>query len=263
MDLALKGKRVLVTAASQGLGYAIANGYAAEGAQVVVCSRDLEKTSRAVAQIQSATGNQQVFGYACDVSRPTDIEALFDRVEAEHGTVEILVNNAGGPVSGRFESLAESDWMNAYELTLMSVVRATRRALPGMKQHRFGRILNVVSTSVKQPIEDLILSNTFRSGVVALAKSLATEYGSSGIYVNNVGPGRIETDRIRYIDDARMEREGITREEITREWSSKIPAGRYGRPEEFAGLAVFLGSPANTYITGQTVMVDGGLVKGL
>ncbi len=263
MDLGLRDKRIVVTAASRGLGFAVAKGFAMDGAEVIISSRDEQNVRRAVASLREVSSNERVFGYPADVTAPVDLERFFDAVRSNHGDVDVLVANAGGPVSGGFDSITEQQWKDAYELTLMSVVRLVHQVLPGMRKNGFGRIVAIESASVKEPMDDLILSNTFRLAVVGLMKSLSRECASDGILVNTVGPGRIATDRIKYLDERRTEKEGISADEIAREWAGRIPVGRYGHPDEFAGMAVFLGSPANRYITGQTVLVDGGMVRAL
>lgn len=263
MDLGLTDKRVMVTAASRGLGFAVAKAFAAEGAKVIISSRDEENVRSAVESLRAMTDNENVFGYRCDVASPVDIDNLFYAVGKDHGDVDVLVPNAGGPVGGNFATITEEQWKDAYELTLMSLVRLARHALVGMQQNGFGRIVAIESASVKEPIDDLILSNTFRLAAAGLMKSLSREYAKDGILVNTVGPGRIATDRIQYLDERRVEREGISTAQIADEWAARIPVGRYGTPDEFAGIAVFLASPANQYITGQTVLVDGGMVRAL
>jgi 3-oxoacyl-[acyl-carrier protein] reductase len=263
MDFGIAGKTVLVNAASRGLGFATAKAFAGEGAKVALSGRDAERLNAAVRTIQSETGNQQVMGFVADLVDGAAIEKLFDSVEAHFGGVDVLINNAGGPPAGTFTQFSDADWTRAYELCLLSFVRCIRRSLPHMREQRWGRIVNFASSSIRQPIDNLILSNTFRAGVAGLAKSLAIELAPYNILVNTLGPGRIATDRVASLDALTAEREGIAIEDVQRRWQKQIPLGRYGEPDEFAAVALFLGSAANGYVTGQSVLVDGGLVRSL
>ncbi len=263
MELGLSNKTVLVTAASKGLGYATALAFAKEGAQVMLASRSEQNLRVAVNNIQEQTGNEHVAFFAADMSCTDQIDGLFVHTERVFGEVDVLVNNAGGPPAGDFMSTDEAKWMQAYQLSLMSVVRASRRAIPGMSAHGWGRIVNFTSSSMKQPIENLILSNTFRTGVAGLSKSLALELGKFGILVNAIGAGRIATDRVRELDTLRATATGESIAAVQKAFEHQIPLKRYGTPDEFAQFAVFLCSKANGYITGQSVLVDGGLVRGL
>jgi 3-oxoacyl-[acyl-carrier protein] reductase len=263
MDFGLSGKTVLVTASSKGLGFATAKQFAAEGAQVMLSSRDESSLQAATGEIRRDTHNDAVAWCVADAKSQADIVRLFERVESQFGGVDVLVNNAGGPPEGNFDKVTEEQWAGAFELSLMSVVRATKLALPHMREHRWGRILNFTSSSIKQPIDNLILSNTFRTAVAGLAKSLANELGKDNILVNTLGPGRIATDRVATLDANRAARTGESIDEIHTDWQQRIPLGRYGTADEFAALAVFLGSAANGYITGQSILVDGGMVKSL
>ncbi|MBX6353481.1 MAG: SDR family oxidoreductase [Thermoflavifilum sp.] len=262
MDLGLHGVRVLVTAASKGLGFATARAYAREGARVLIASRDEAGLKAAAEQIQQVTG-QAVEWAVCDVTKPDDIRRLFETVDTRLGGLEVLINNAGGPAPGSFETVREEDWYQAFELNLMSVVRCVREAIPRMRRSGWGRIVNFTSSSVRQPVDNLILSNTMRAGVLGLAKSLALELAKDGILVNTLGPGRIATDRVAFLDEDTARRTGTPVDEVRARWERQIPLGRYGTPDEFAEAAVFLGSRANGYITGQTLLVDGGMVRSL
>jgi len=188
---------------------------------------------------------------------------LFDETQRIFTGVDILINNAGGPPQGNFDTTTDELWLAAFQLTLMSVIRATRHALPYMRAKKWGRIVNFASSSIKQPLDNLILSNTYRAGLVGLGKSLATELAPDHILVNTLGPGRIATDRVATLDAARARSLGVDVEDVERESRRQIPLGRYGSPDEFAAMAVFLGSPVNGYVTGQAIVVDGGLVKSL
>ncbi|WP_026691473.1 SDR family oxidoreductase [Alteribacter aurantiacus] len=260
MDLQLDKKSVVILASSQGLGKASALAFAKEGANVTLASRDEGKLKEAAEEIFQATGNKPSFR-KCDVTQPEEIKALFRQAVKEFGTVDVLVNNAGGPKAGGFESHEDEDWQTAFELNLLSFVRAVREALPHMKQNGGGRIVNIASSSIKEPVEGLLLSNTFRMGIVGLSKTLAKEFGEYNILVNTVGPGRIATDRVAHLDEIRAEKLGMSYEEAKQQHEKTIPVGRYGTPDEFANTIVFLGSFANTYVTGQSIVVDGGSTK--
>jgi 3-oxoacyl-[acyl-carrier protein] reductase len=260
VDLGLKGKIALVTAASRGLGRAIAEKLAEEGANVVLCSRDRKRVQQVASEIAEKTGSE-AYGLEADVSKLEDIERVVCETVNRWGKIDILLCNAGGPPGGTLESFDDAAWQKAFETNLLSVVRLIRAALPHMQQG--GRILAIASSSVKQPIPGLILSNTMRAGVAGLMKSLAEELGPRGILVNTVCPGRIDTDRVRELDQARAGKEGIPVEDVRRSFEANIPLGRYGRPEEFARVVVFLASEANTYVTGSTLLIDGGMVKSL
>jgi 3-oxoacyl-[acyl-carrier protein] reductase len=262
MDYGLQGKTVLVTAASKGLGFATAKAFAREGARVLISSRDEAALRSAAERIREETG-QTVDWVVCDLADPAQIQGLFEAVDERLGGLQVLINNAGGPAPGSFETVSEDDWYHAFELNLMSVVRCVREAIPRMRKSGWGRIVNFTSSAVRQPVDNLILSNTMRAGVMGLAKSLALELAKDKILVNTLGPGRIATDRVAFLDEEAARRTGQTVEEVRQRWESQIPLGRYGTPEEFAEVAVFLGSPANGYVTGQTLLVDGGMVRSL
>lgn len=263
LNFDVEGKVALVAASSAGLGFATAMGFAAEGAKVVLTSRSAEKLQAAKEQIVQATGNQEILTVVADVSKPEDIQTVYEETSARFGGVDVLITNAGGPAPGNFQKVTEADWETAFQLSLMSVVRLVHGALPHMKEKKWGRIVHFASSSVKQPIENLILSNTFRTAVAGLSKSLSIELASDGILSNVLGPGRIATDRVAFLDQGAAERSGLPLEEVVKRSQATIPLGRYGEPEEFARMAVFLGSGANGYITGQTILVDGGLVRSL
>ncbi len=259
MNLGLTDKAVIVCASSAGLGKATALEFAREGARVMLCSRRESELRVAADEIKAATGNEPNFTVA-DVTKPAAIGQLIERTVAAFGGIFALVNNSGGPPAGGFEQFHDAAWQGAFELNLLSYVRTIRAALPHLRRSR-GRIVNFTSSSVKSPIENLILSNTFRTAVVGLTKTLAGELGPDGILVNVLGPGRIQTARLGELEQMRAEKTGVTIEDVRRDALKTVPLGRYGMPEEFAKIAVFLGSPANSYITGQTLLVDGGLAK--
>ncbi|MBX6394865.1 MAG: SDR family oxidoreductase [Alicyclobacillaceae bacterium] len=252
----------IVMAASKGLGKAVALELAKTGARLVIASRDAGRIEAAAEQIRGETG-AEVVPVAADVSTSEGVERVVQTAIDRFGRVDILVNNAGGPPAGTFDQFDDAAWYAAFDLNLMSVVRAIRLVVPHMKRQGGGRIVNLTSTSVKQPIPNLVLSNTIRAGVAGLTKSLANELAPYNILVNNVAPGRIDTDRVRELDQAVAEKSGESVEEVRRRWQEQIPLGRYGTPEEFAKVVAFLCSPAASYITGITLPVDGGLTKGL
>ncbi|MGA8942180.1 MAG: SDR family oxidoreductase [Thermoactinomyces sp.] len=262
MDLGLKGKSALIAASSKGLGKAIAMELAAEGANVVVSGRNEEQLQKAVAEIEAVSGGK-VAACAADVTKPEDIQALIQFTAAQQGGIDVLVTNAGGPPAGSFDDFDDEDWEKAFQLNLLSVIRLIRGALPYMRGKKAGRIVNLASSSFKQPIDNLILSNTFRTAVVGLSKSLAVELGKDGILINTIGPGRISTDRIVALDRANAKKTGLSPNEVRSRNTGQIPLGRYGTPEEFAKVVAFLVSEANTYVTGQAFLVDGGMVKSI
>ena len=223
-------------------------------------SHDETKLKAAQAEIKMATGNEPAYTLG-DITVYTDIQKAVQETVTRLGPVYALVNNSGGPPAGTFDSFNDDAWHKAYELNLLSYIRTIREVLPYMRKAGEGRIVNYTSSSVKQVLEHLILSNTFRMGVMGLTKTLSQELGKDGILINVMGPGRIGTDRIQYLDSARAQKAGTTVDAIYRNAVKTIPLGRYGKPEEYAKLTVFLCSAANTYITGQTILVDGGLTK--
>lgn len=258
MDLGLNGKVALVTAASKGIGRACALGLAAEGARVGICARTEADLKAAAEEIRART-KTEVLAMPCDVTRAGDVDELVRRVTGAFGGVDILVANAGGPPRGDFGELTDEQWGQAFELSLLSAVRLVRAVLPSMRKRRWGRIITVQSSSVKQPIPGLLLSNAVRPGVAGLMKTLSAELGKDNILVNTVCPGRIMTDRFL----GGHKQMGKTVEEYLAITSKEVPLGRIGTPEEFANMVVFLASERASYVTGLTVQVDGGLVRGL
>lgn len=263
MDLHLQNKSVVVTASSKGLGKASALEFAREGANVLISSRNEEQLQKAVEEIKKETNNQNVHYQVCDITDAASIKALVEKAVELHGTVDVLVNNAGGPPAGTFEAFEDEAWEAAFHLNLLSFVRLIREVLPHMRSQKSGRIINFASSSIKQTLDNLVLSNTFRAGIVGLAKSLSQEVADDNILINTIGPGRIDTERVAQLDTIRAEKQGKTYDDVRKATEKSIPIGRYGQPEEFAKQVVFLCSGANTYVTGQTFVVDGGLVKAL
>ena len=261
MDLQLKDKRALVTGASRGLGYAIALGLVREGCHVAINSRDAGKISNAANTLAQETG-AKVIGLACDVTDPDVPKQLIGDAVRAMGGLDILVTNAGGPPAGAFESFDEATWQKAIDLSFMSHVRLIRVALPHLRQSQAASVLTMTSYSVKQPIPNLVLSNSIRAATVGLTKSLALELGKDGIRFNSILPGWTETERVVELMTFRANQNGTTVEEEIAKQSKDSPLGRMGTPEEFANAAVFLVSSAASYITGVMLTVDGGMYKG-
>jgi 3-oxoacyl-[acyl-carrier protein] reductase len=262
MELGLRDKVALVAAASRGLGRAIAEALATEGASVIICSRNAEDLEVAKRAIESRTGGT-VDAIAADLSDRAQIDRLAKEAIAKRGRVDVLVTNAGGPPSGAFEAHDWDAWQRAVDLTLRSAVELTRAFLPGMRERKWGRIINVTSITVKQPVDNLILSNSIRAAVTGFARTLANEVATDGITVNNILPGYTRTERVEELADATAKREGLTRRDVVARFESQIPMRRLGEPEEFAALATFLASSQASYITGQSIAVDGGWIKSL
>ncbi|WP_199620076.1 SDR family oxidoreductase [Paenibacillus alkalitolerans] len=258
----LEGKSAVVAAASGGLGLEVAKKLAEQGANVAICSRDPFRIEAAAREIERTTGRKAI-AVAADVCRPAEIRSVVEAALSSFGGVDILINNAGGPPAGGFDDFDDGAWIAAHDLNLLSVVRFVRAVLPAMKEKRSGSIVNVISTSAKQPIPGLILSNTYRSAVVGLAKTLADELAPYNIRINNAAPGRIDTDRVRSLDEARARKLGITAQLAKQQSEAVIPLGRYGTPAEFANAVAFLASDDASYITGVTLQVDGGMVRTL
>jgi len=259
MDLELSGKNALVLASSSGLGKAIAHELAKEGANVMLTSRTRETLEQAKKELEKDAVGKVAYT-VCDITDQENIKELVRATRETFGKINILVNNSGGPTGGTFESFDDEDWQKAFDLTLRSYIRVTKEVLPDLKETQ-GRILNNASSSIKQPIDGLVLSNVFRMGILGLSKSLSQELAKAGVLVNTIGAGRIETERLNELDSKRAEKIGKTAAEVKASIKEGIPMGRYGQPEELAKMAAFLVSGANTYITGQQLLVDGGLIK--
>jgi 3-oxoacyl-[acyl-carrier protein] reductase len=260
MDLGLRGKAAAVMAASDGLGRACALALAREGADVAICGRredELRSTAKAIAD---ETG-RRVAPIVADVSDPRDVERFVNAAAMDLRGLHVLVVNAGGPPAGRFDALTDDQWQEAFNLTLMSAVRAIRHALPHFRTEGGGSVVGIQSTSVKQPIEELLLSNSIRLGVVGLFKSLATQYAPENVRFNLVLPGSMATDRLKELTGAQAARKGITPEEAWAQRAASIPLGRIGEPDELAAAVAFLASDKARYVTGATLQVDGGLIR--
>src|SRR5258707_14331448 len=262
MDLGLKEKVALVAAASRGLGRAVAEELAAEGAALVLCSRKAETINQTAREIATATG-AEILALPCDVSKADEIAALVKSGIDKFGRIDILVTNAGGPPAGQFESFNLEHWDAATRLLLHSAVELARQVLPGMKERRWGRILNITSIAVKQPVDNLILSNSLRAAVTGFARTLANEVAQFGITVNNIMPGYTRTERVEELSRMMAEKQGITPEEFVARWEQEIPMQRIGEPREFAALAAFLVSERASYVTGTSTPVDGGWIKAI
>jgi 3-oxoacyl-[acyl-carrier protein] reductase len=262
MDLGLRGKVALVAAASRGLGRAIAFELANEGAKLILCARGAEDLEAARNDIATRTG-VEVHAIATDLSDRTQLDRFATEATARFGQIDILVTNAGGPPAGVFEAHAWDAWERAVNLTLRSAVELTRAVLPGMRARKWGRVINVTSIAVKQPVDNLILSNSIRAAVTGFARTLANEVATDGVTVNNIMPGYTRTERVEQLADATATKEGLTSKDIVARFENQIPMRRLGEPEEFAALAVFLASNRASYITGQSIAVDGGWIKAL
>lgn len=260
MDLGIAGKVAVIAASSQGLGRAAAEALAREGAHLVINGRDAGKLQAVRDEIAAATG-ADVRAVAGDMTKPADIDALIRAAADAFGTVHILVNNAGGPPPGYFDQLDDAHWQRAFELTLMSAVRLTRAALPYMRRQKWGRVVNISSTSIKQPIAELLLSNSLRLGVLGWAKSLANEVAADNVLVNTVCPGWTRTERVEQLLPQRAATAGLSLAETASTLTKAIPMGRMGEPREIAAAVAFLSSEAASYITGVALQVDGGAIK--
>jgi 3-oxoacyl-[acyl-carrier protein] reductase len=261
MDLQLGQKVALVTAASQGLGKASAWALAREGARVAMCARNPETIAAAAAEIAASTG-AEVRPFVADLSDGESIDRLTAEVRRAFGTVHVLVNNAGGPPPGGFATMSDADWRVAFELTLMSAVRVTRALVPDMRAQRWGRIINLASYSVKQPIPDLVLSNSLRLGVVGWAKSIAAPLAADNVLVNTIATGWVRSERVEQMIASRAARSETTPVAAEAAISRRIPLGRLGKVEEVGDVVAFLASERASYITGTVIPVDGGIVQG-
>ena len=262
MDLGLKDKVALVAASSEGLGRAVAEELAAEGASLVLCARNAANLAETTAAIADKTG-AHVLGVPADVTDADQIKHLVASGNERFGRIDILVTNAGGPPAGRFDQLTQEHWEKATQLTLYSAVRLAREVLPGMKARRWGRILNITSIAVKQPIDGLLLSNSLRAAVTGFARTLASEVATDGITVNNIMPGYTRTERLQELAQMMAEKQGISESEFRGVWEQEIPMRRLGEPRELAALVTFLASERASYITGTSIQCDGGWIKSL
>jgi 3-oxoacyl-[acyl-carrier protein] reductase len=261
MDLGLSDRVAIVAAGSKGLGRAVAQELAAEGAAVVICARGKDALDATCAEIQRLGG--RAHGVVADVAAEDDVARVVAEATRVFGAVDILVTNSGGPRAGKFEALTPGDWDAATRMLLTSAVGFTRAVLPGMRARRWGRIVNITSIAAKQPVEGLMLSNSLRAAVTSFARTLANEVAADGITVNNLMPGYTRTDRVVELSEQMAASRGGTPAAIVGEWAEQIPMGRIGEPREFAALAAFLASDRASYITGQSIAVDGGWIRSV
>ncbi|HKU75680.1 MAG TPA: SDR family oxidoreductase [Pyrinomonadaceae bacterium] len=262
MDLGLKNKVALVAAGSRGLGRAVAEELAAEGASLLLCARDAQTLAETAAAIAESSG-AHVLAVPADVTVIDDIKRLVEAGVERFGQIDILVTNAGGPPAGTFDKLTREQWDEAIKLTLLSAVELARQVLPGMKKRRWGRIINITSIAVKQPVDGLLLSNSLRAGLTGFARTLANEVAPDGITVNNVLPGYTRTERLEHLVEFMAEKQGISVEDFRGTWEKEIPMGRLGDPRELAATIAFLASERASYITGTSIQVDGGWIRSL
>ena len=262
MNTGLQGKVAIVAGASQGMGRATAHAFAAEGAVVAMCARTEKTLQAAAAEIRKAT-SAEIFAQAVDVSDPSEVKQFVGEVASRFGQVNVCVANAAGPPPKTFLDISLEDWQSAFEMNFMSVVHLAREVIPHMQKSRWGRVIAITSTSVRQPIPDLVLSSSIRPGVVGLIKSLAMEFGKDGITFNNVAPGYTATERLIEVAGPRARAAGVSEEEIYQRWAADVPLKRLGKPQEIADAILWLASERASYVTGQTILVDGGIYKGM
>jgi len=262
MSLGLSGRVAIVAAASKGLGRAVAEELAREGASVAICSRTAGDLERVAADIQKATGTA-TFYRAVDVTDASAVSRFVSAVADRFGRLDICVTNSGGPPSKLFADTKPEDWRAAVDLLLMSTVFFAKETLPHMQENKWGRFITITSSAVKQPIDGLLLSNSIRAAVTGLARTLANEYAAHGITVNNVCPGYTRTDRLDNLAESISSRTGSRPEDVFANWAREIPAGRIGSPQEFAAVVAFLASERASYINGTSIAVDGGSVRSL
>ncbi len=262
MDFGLNGRVALVAAASRGLGYAAARELAREGARVFLCSRDEARATEAARKITEETGTRCV-GVAADVTSDEDAGRFVETARAQGGRVDVLVTNAGGSPATTFDATDLDQYRRAFELNALSAIRLARLVVPGMRERRWGRVVNITSISVKQPIDGLLLSNTVRAGLTGWAKTLSNEVAADGVTVNNVAPGWTLTERQAEVAESRGRALGKTADEMIAGWAAQVPSGRLAGAEEIAAAVAFLASERASYITGVTLQVDGGWVRGL
>jgi 3-oxoacyl-[acyl-carrier protein] reductase len=260
MDLGLKDKIALVAASSKGLGRASAEAIAQEGAKVTICARD-EETLNATRETMALATGAEILAVPADMTKAQDIKNVVRKTIDHYGGLHILICNAGGPPAGYFPEFNDEQWEAAFNLNMMSTVRLIRAALPYMQAANWGRIINITSVSVKEPIDNLILSNAIRASVHGLAKTLANQIGPDGITINNVMPGWIQTDRVNHLVAINAEKSGKSKAEVITGIAKPIPVGRIGQPEEFGALVAFLVSEKAGYINGSSIRVDGGVIK--
>ena len=253
---------VIVAASSEGMGRATAEAFAAEGTRLAICSRDEGKIQQVAGDLRARHG-VDVFAEALDVTDPDAVRKYVEAVGGHFGRIDVCVTNAGGPPASTFLATIVEEWRRAFELNFLSVVSFAHAVIPYMQRNRWGRLITITSLSVKQPIPDLVYSNAIRSSVVGLVKSLANEFGRDGILVNNVAPGYTATDRLKELADVQALAAGVTQKQIFEKWAAGTAVGRIARPEEVAEVILWLASERASYVTGQTILVDGGAYKGV
>jgi 3-oxoacyl-[acyl-carrier protein] reductase len=262
METGLKNRIALIAGASQGMGRATALAFAGEGAHLALCARNTQTLAQLASEVQKKF-RVEVYTEALDVSDTSAVERFTANTARRFERIDIAVANAGGPPPKQFLDTTDDDWYRAFALNLHSAVTLARAVIPHMQKQRWGRIITISSITVRQPQPDLVLSNAIRTGVMGLVRSLATDFGKDGILVNNVAPGYVATDRIKELTAKRAAETGQTPEQIEKVWTKQIPLERLGRPEEIAETIVWLASERASFITGQTILVDGGMYKGL
>ena len=262
MDLGLRGKVAAVAAASQGLGFAAALQLAREGVRLGICSRDANNIRAAARRIQEETG-AEVMTHVADLASVDQAEGFVDAVAGHFQGLDVLVTNAGGPPPGGIDTLELDHVRRGFDLTMMSAITMMRKVLPAMRAQKWGRIVNILSITVKQPETNLLMSNTMRTGLVGFTKSVSQEIAKDNVLINNVAPGYTNTERLGELAKNIAHRDKLSVDEVFANWEKKIPMGRLGKPEELANVIAFLASDAASYVTGVTVQVDGGFVQGL
>ncbi len=262
MDLGLKGRGVIVAASSEGIGLATAEAFAREGAQVAMCARTEQTLHAAADKLRKETG-AEIYAEPMDVTDAAAVQRFVEQVAKQFGRIDVCVTNAGGPPAKGFLSVTPDEWRKAIDMNFLSVVHLAKAVIPYMQRHRWGRIITITSVTVKQPIVELVMSNAVRAAVVGLVKSLSNEFGKDGILVNNVGPGYTATERLKELAGVRALAGGHAPEQIYKLWAADTPVKRLGEPREIADLIVWLASERASYITGQTVLADGGIYRGL
>ena len=262
MNTGLKNKVVLIAGASQGMGRAAAQSFAEEGAKIAICARTEEKIQRAADEIRSSTG-AEVIARGMDVTYQAAVEQFVKEIVQKFGRIDVCVANAAGPPAKTFLQASGEEWQQAFNMNFMSVIHLAREVIPHMQKNKWGRIITITSTSVRQPIPDLVLSSAIRPAVVGLVKSLAVEFGKDGITVNNVAPGYTTTERLTELAESRSKSAGVSPGDLYSKWAADIPLKRLGKPEEVADAILWLASDRASYVTGQTLIVDGGSYKGM
>lgn len=262
MDLGLKGRGVIVAASSEGIGRATAEAFAREGAQVAMCARTETTLREAADQIRKATA-AEVLAETLDVTDAVAVRRFAENVAKQFGRIDACVANAGGPPAKNFLSVGMDEWRRAIDMNFMSAINLAHAVIPHMQRHRWGRFVTITSVSVKQPVESLVMSNAVRAGVVGLVKSLSNEFGKDGITVNNVAPGYTATERLKELAGVRALAAGVSPDKVYEQWAADAPLKRVGQPQEIADAIVWLCSERASYITGQTLLVDGGIYHGL